>query len=109
MYIKRDSQQNIIAISQLPQGDMTECTAENAPELLEFIQKLKSPQQQRLEDSDSAMARVLEDVVQLLVEQGTIRFTDLPVAAQAKLLTRIELRGLKNSVNLLDDGDNLTF
>jgi hypothetical protein len=43
----------------------------------------------------------------LLVEQGVIRFTDLPDAAQDKLLNRRELRGKRQGIDLLDDGDNL--
>ena len=55
------------------------------------------------------MSRVLEDVINLLVDQGTIRFTDLPEAAQHKLLSRRELRGHRNGMNLLDEGDDLTI
>jgi hypothetical protein len=109
MYIKRDSHQSIIAVSQLSEGDITEFLPDDSPELQLFLQSLHPRQLQTLAQSDLAMARVLEDVVQLLVEQGTIRFTDLPDAAQVKLLSRIELRGKSNCVNLLDDGDDLKF
>ena len=62
-----------------------------------------------LENTDQAMARVLEDVVNLLVEQGTIRFTDLPNAAQNKLLSRRELRDQHQGAYLLGDEENLNI
>jgi predicted RNA-binding protein len=80
---------------------------DDAPELLAFLHQAKSLQQLELEQTDQTMARVMEDVVNLLVEQGVIRFTDLPDAAQHKLLNRRELRGRRQGIDLLDDGDNL--
>jgi hypothetical protein len=60
-----------------------------------------------LSQSDTAIARVLEDLVDVLITRGVIQFTDLPVAAQDKLLSRRQTRArLKNSLNLLpEEGD----
>lgn len=60
-----------------------------------------------LSQSDTAIARVLEDLVDVLITRGVIQFTDLPVAAQDKLMSRRQTRAsLKNSLNLLPgDGD----
>jgi hypothetical protein len=107
MFVKRDQKGEIIAISKKSEGDIAEFVADDAPELSSFLQAAKSPEQLALEQTDQAMARVLEDVVSLLVEQGVIRFTDLPVVAQDKLLNRRELRGKRKGINLLDDGDDL--
>jgi hypothetical protein len=107
MYIKRDHLGQISAFSKTPTGDMTEEISDEAPELHAFLQSIKSSQQLTLEQSDQAMARVLEDVINLLVDKGTIRFTDLPDAAQQKLLNRRELRDQRQGINLLDDGDDL--
>lgn len=109
MYIKRDKEGGISAISQELTNDINEFIASDAIELQTYIQSLKPTQALSLEQSDQAMARVLEDVVNLLVDQGTIRFTDLPEAAQTKLLSRRELRGQRQGMNLLDDGDDLTI
>ena len=38
------------------------------------------------------MVRVLEDLINLLIDNGVIRITDLPEAAQQKLLERGALR-----------------
>lgn len=63
--------------------------------------------EQLLSQSDTAIARVLEDLVDVLISRGVIQFTDLPQAAQDKLMSRQETRAkLKNSLQLLpDDGD----
>lgn len=45
-----------------------------------------------LSGSDVGLARVLEDVIDVLITRGVIQFTDLPEAAQSKLLERRETR-----------------
>ncbi len=107
MYIKRSENGVIRAVSQSSTADINEFIADDSNELQDYVQSLKPAQVISLEQSDQAMARVLEDVVNLLVDQGTIRFTDLPQAAQAKLLSRRELRGQRQGMDLLDDGDDL--
>lgn len=107
MYIKRSETGAISAMSVSATQDTQEFIADDSAELQAYVQSLKPVQVTSLEQSDQAMARVLEDVVNLLVDQGTIRFTDLPQAAQAKLLSRRELRGQRQGMNLLDDGDDL--
>ena len=107
MFVKRNSVGEIVAISQIIDLNFTESITDDAVELMAFIQSAKSTEQLALEQTDQTMARVMEDVVNLLVEQGVIRFTDLPDAAQYKLLNRRELRGKRQGIDLLDDGDNL--
>lgn len=107
MYVKRNQQGEIISISKVTNEEFSEQVVDDSPEVLQFFQGDKSAEQLALEQTDQTMARVLEDVVNLLVEQGVIRFTDLPDAAQHKLLTRRELRGKRQGINLLDDGDHL--
>jgi hypothetical protein len=60
-----------------------------------------------LSQSDTAIARVLEDLIDVLITRGVIQFTDLPQAAQNKLLSRRQTRArLKDSLQLLPgDGD----
>ncbi|WP_431023492.1 tryptophan synthase subunit beta like protein [Halomonas sp. H5] len=56
--------------------------------------------------SDLELVRVLEDLIQVLMDKGVISFTDLPDAARDKLLTRQSLRRRLNSINLLDDEED---
>ncbi len=59
-----------------------------------------------LSDSDLAMVRVVEDVVDMLIERNLLRFTDLPDSVQEKLLQRRSLRASINSVGLLSDDES---
>lgn len=60
-----------------------------------------------LADSDAAVARVTEDLIDILITRGVIQFTDFPPAAQVKLLQRRHTReSLSNRLKLLDDGEN---
>lgn len=61
-----------------------------------------------LSTSDSDFIRVLEDLIDVLIANGTIRMTDLPPQALAKLHARKQARQrLRNSLDLLDDDDAL--
>jgi hypothetical protein len=63
-----------------------------------------------LSQSDAAIARVLEDLIEVLIVRGVIQFTDLPEAAQNKLMTRRQTRAkLSNSLQLLPEGDDEGF
>lgn len=107
MYLKRNSSGEIIALSKISATGFVEQLQDDDAQIIAFLQNVKSTEQLELEQTDQAMARVLEDVVSLLVEQGVIRFTDLPAPAQDKLLARRELRGKRHGMELLDDGDHL--
>lgn len=61
-----------------------------------------------LADSDAGLARVTEDLIDILITRGLIQFTDFPPAAQAKLLQRRQTREMiANRLKLLDDGDGV--
>ena len=64
-----------------------------------------------LNQSDAALARVLEDLIDVLINRGVVQFTDLPDAAQAKLLERRQTRAsMGNRLDLLpEDGDTGLF
>jgi hypothetical protein len=57
----------------------------------------------QLKQSDMEMIRVLDDLIQVLTSKGVIRVTDLPPAAQAKLMDRTQARealgGLSHLIN----------
>jgi hypothetical protein len=68
----------------------------------------KDDDHQSLADSDASLARVTEDLIDILLTRGLIQFTDFPPAAQAKLLQRRQTRAiLSKRLKLLDDGDGL--
>jgi len=61
-----------------------------------------------LSSLDADFIRVLEDLIDTLVANGTIRLTDLPPEAIAKLNQRKSARRrLRDSLDLIEDEDNL--
>lgn len=107
MYVKRGPGGTIVAVSLEPDGEITEPVASDSAELALFLQGQESELRQSLAQSDLQMARVLEDTIHVLIDKGVIRFTDLPDAAQHKLMRRREIRGRFKAVDLLDDDEDL--
>lgn len=61
-----------------------------------------------LSQLDSEFIRVLEDLIDVLVANGTLRLTDLPPAALEKLGRRKQARSrLRDSLDLIDDDDSI--
>jgi len=101
-FVQRDSNHRIVAVSQLPQAGMEAVVADDR-ELADFLAQL-SDDASRISATDQDFVRVLEDVVELLVSRGVIRFTDLPDSAQQKMMYRQRLRStMPGSLDLLGD------
>ncbi|MFJ3484681.1 tryptophan synthase subunit beta [Pseudomonas sp. NPDC090202] len=103
-YVQRDAEGVLVrveaasfaeATGQLPADDH-EIQAWYANEVME-----KSLTQLKL--SDMEMIRVLDDLIQVLTSKGILNVTDLPTAAQAKLMDRTQARetlgGLSDLIN----------
>lgn len=104
-FIKRNDQGQICGVSLTPQNDHIESADEDAPELDAFVRQLADAQGM-ISGTDMPLVRVLEDLIDLLIDGGIIRFTDLPEAAQSKLMNRRRLReALRPGLDLLDDGE----
>lgn len=57
--------------------------------------------------TDPDLARITEDLIDILIARGVIQFTDFPAEAQAKLLQRRQTRAaLSRRLQLLDDEDS---
>ncbi|TAK90059.1 MAG: tryptophan synthase subunit beta like protein [Burkholderiaceae bacterium] len=104
-YIKRDLQGAIEAVSLMASSECREAIADDAPELLAFHSAALQTQN-TFDTSDRNFIRVLEDLVDLLMERDVIRLTDFPVAAQQKLLQRRSLRHSLSQLNLLGDEED---
>lgn len=78
----------------------------NHADVAVFMRDVAS-QANALSQTDTSIARVLEDLIDLLITRGLIHFTELPEAAQVKLLTRRKTRAnLSDRLQLLPrDGD----
>lgn len=61
----------------------------------------------QLSSSDSDFVRVLEDLIDVLIANGTIRLTDLPPEALVKINARKQARQrLHDSLDLLNNDDD---
>jgi hypothetical protein len=98
-YVKRDEQGRINAVSLQPGAGMTELPS-SSPELLAFMHKM-GVEESTLQQSDMRLVRVLEDLIDLLIDRDVIRFTDLPLPAQEKLMERRSIRQSLGALNLL--------
>jgi hypothetical protein len=101
-YVQRDSTGQIVAVSKEALHGF-EPVGEDVPELLDFTRQFDRVRTQ-LQESDLDVVRVLDDLVNVLVEKCLIRFTDLPEAAQQKLIERRGLRESRASLRLFEDG-----
>jgi hypothetical protein len=62
----------------------------------------------RLLASDTEMARIAEDIIEVLIAKNVVNFTDFPREAQQKLLHRRDLRrNLSTLSNLAGDEDDM--
>lgn len=104
MYVSRDETGALRKVSREATSECREWLPGDDPELDRFLGR--EPAQDPMQASDLELVRVLEDLIQVLMEKGVISFTDLPDAARDKLLTRQSLRRRINSVNLLDDEED---
>jgi hypothetical protein len=109
VYVQRDAQGKLLRVEPLPFEGMSEPIAVESEELQNWL-KVKEEVNARLESlhsSDLELVRVLEDVVNVLVDRGVIQYTDLPEPARIKLdqraVARADIEGL-NSL-LKDSGE----
>lgn len=105
LYAKVNSEGEIVDVDTSQSTEYSLLVAPNEPTVANILaNKLaekNTDTQQILSSSDSEMMRVLEDLVDLLSEKRLIQFTELPLAAQKKLLGRKWVRGAHNGQ---DDG-----
>lgn len=115
MFINRNHDGDICAVSLNQTADCAEFIDDKAADLVAFYQrhladnqqkKLKEHPGRQLQISDTDLARVLEDVIDALSIKGILTFTDLPLAAQQKLLQRKRLRKNLGSLQLISDDDD---
>ena len=107
VYVQRSLDGQLLRVERQPFEGMTETLELESDELHAWLSREEVRNRlNKQKDSDLELIRVLEDLVGVLVEQGVIRYTDLPTAAQRKLQDRAEARaGLGGLSGLLGDED----
>lgn len=113
-FVERDSSGNIVAVATAATASAGEWLDAGDPALTAFVGRVAPAASAQaggalaqLESSDLGLIRVLEDLIDTLLAKDVIRFTDLPIPAQNRLLQRRSLRESLNSVSLLDDDSGL--
>jgi len=95
-YVFRNSANRIIGLSdEAPHASAEELELSD-PEVNEFLEHAKI----ELSSSDADTIRVIEDLVDVLIQKKLILLTDLPAAAQQKLTQR---RRIRSELNILDN------
>ena len=92
-YIKRDPDGRIQSIVEHPSPQAEEEVALDDPEVRAFLGAgSESGVEDSLHATDESMARVTEDLIQLMIRKHMILLTELPRPAQQVLLDRQSLR-----------------
>ena len=98
-YVLRGPNGKIEAIFERPREGANEELQPDDPEVMAFLSSGLSEVEmemrqakERLAVSDLELVRVFEDLIEILIDKGLILITDLPDAAQEKLMERQRLR-----------------
>jgi hypothetical protein len=108
IYIERNASGEIENIEFTPAENREEISLHDA-ELTEFIKNSAESEvivQSVLNRLDLDMVRVIEDLIGIMIERDLLRFTDLPIQVQNKLLFKRKIRNINNETSIIDDNDN---
>lgn len=108
LYVQYGEDGQMVRVESVPFDEMSGTLAEGDPSVQQWLAQREEVARRlaRLQGSDLEMIRVLEDLVDVLVSRGVIRYTDLPDAAQRKLESRAQTRAqLSNLGGLLGSED----
>lgn len=101
-FVHRDENGTVLAVYEEHLEGTEEVEADD-PDLVAFIER-NMPQAGVIADewlmSDLALARVMEDLIEILMDKKVLMFTDFPEGAQQKLRER---RGLRKEINYVED------
>ncbi|VVO29954.1 tryptophan synthase subunit beta [Pseudomonas fluorescens] len=103
-YVQRDAQGQLVRVEAAAYAEARETLPADHPDIQAwYANEAVVTSLKQLRQSDLDMIRVLDDLIQVLTSKGVIRVTDLPPAAQAKLMDRTHARealgGLSQLIN----------
>ena len=92
-YVMRDESRSVVAVFAHPQPG-ADPIADDDPELLAFVTGGQSESAMRayLANSDAELLRIVEDLINVLIDQNLVLLTDFPEGAQRKLMRRQAIR-----------------
>lgn len=106
-YVQRNAEGQVMRVEAQAYANFSETLSADHPDVQAwFASEVVASNLRQLKQSDLDMIRVLDDLIQVLTDKGVIRVTDLPAAAQAKLMDRSQAReALGGLSHLVDDDD----
>jgi hypothetical protein len=106
-FIRRDPTGTIVEALDAPTGEALEFLEADDPEVNRFHQRQGDAAQIReeLAISDVEMARVVEDLIDVLIKKKVLSDADLPSAVNSKLNRRRAMRKTMNSLGRLISDD----
>lgn len=102
-YVARDENGRIVAVAAEPNAVVAEAIDAGAQELQEYLARVSPRAASDLAGTDLGLIRVIEDLIDTLMDKNVLRFTDLPEAAQHKLSKRRSLRRAMKPLDLFGD------
>jgi len=104
-YVQRGLDGTIKAVSQTEKIGLDWEEVESGSHEYQAYLDVALKKEDQFRESDIQLARVLEDLISLLIDRDFIRFTDFPEPAQKRLIERQGLRSKKSNLNLLEEDD----
>lgn len=106
-YVQRNAEGQVMRVEAQPYANFSESLSADHPDVQAwFASEVVATNLRQLKQSDLEMIRVLDDLIQVLTDKGVIRVTDLPAAAQAKLMDRSQAREALGGLSHLVDEDD---
>lgn len=101
-YVLRDDKGEVISVHRDPVSGAQVLPADH-PEVLHFLKE--GTEQETYASLDANLVRVLEDLIDVLIERNVLMVTDLPAEAQQKLFERksFRTRAQKHALRLFGD------
>lgn len=108
-YVKRDENGLITGLSERADAEHNEFLKLDHPDIAALVEGAdEHGMRGALAASDLDMIRIIEDLIDVLITNNVINFTDLPAEAQGKLLARQKLRHSMSSLSgLVSDDDTI--
>ncbi|OHE22321.1 MAG: hypothetical protein A2Z43_00210 [Syntrophobacterales bacterium RBG_19FT_COMBO_59_10] len=105
LYVERDKDGKITALHSSPEPNAGEQKSSIDDEILEFLHTTVSADSRKLllSLSDRGIIRLLEDLIDLLIQKNIIFFTELPPQAQERITNRKRIREKIASQELMVD------
>jgi hypothetical protein len=111
VYVQRDAEGRLLRVEHQPFAEMSESLLVENEELHAWLTMREDVHGRlaKLKNSDLELVRVLEDLVDVLLSRGVIRYTDLPEAAREKLQERAQVRAKLGGLSSLVGDEEQQF